>query len=163
MGYYTWSVTTFTSIYIRFLLSSRKIKLTYFTICKFGIIFVYTKKNEVWLLLLRSDATLDFRFFLFDCVERVDGVVLESSSVSEGREKEDIFLYFIKQRLMKTKWRTCINYQLTRCRRKCVTLRPNKVIKFPKRLILNPESNITHLWPWFCNLIINIMFFPLAL
>ena len=102
-------------------------------------------------------------FSLFDCVERVDGVVLESSSVSEDREKEDIFLYFIKQRLMKTKWRTCINYQLTRCRRKCVTLRPNKVIKFPKRLILNPESNITHLWPWFCNLIINIMFFPLAL
>ena len=50
------------------------------------------KKNEVWLLLLRSDTTLDFHFFrLFDCVKRVDGVVLDSSSVSEGREKEDIF------------------------------------------------------------------------
>ena len=52
---------------------------------------------------------IGFSFFrLFDCVERVDGVVLDSSSVSEGREKEDIFLYFIKQKLMKTKWWTCI-------------------------------------------------------
>ena len=66
--------------------------------------FRLNEKNEVWLLLLRSDTTLDFHFFrLFDCVEHVDDVVLDSSSVSEGREKEDIFLYFIKQRLMKTK------------------------------------------------------------
>jgi hypothetical protein len=94
MGYQTRCVSTFTSICIRFLLSSRKIKLTYFTICEFRIIFVYSKKKEVWLLLLRSDTTLDFHFFrlLFDRVE-VERVVLESSSVSEGKEKEDIFFF----------------------------------------------------------------------
>ena len=81
---------------------------------------------------------MDFHFFrLFDCVERVDGVVLDSSSVSEGREKEDIFLYFIKQRLTN-------NELIFNSQDVGVILRPNKVIKFPKRLIPNPDSRIEY-------------------
>ena len=70
--------------------------------------------------------------FTDDCVERVDGVVLDSSSVSEGREKEDIFLYFIKQRLTN-------NELIFNSQDVGIILRPNKVIKFPKRLIPIPE------------------------
>src|SRR5437660_176777 len=81
---------------------------------------------------------IGFSFFrLFDCVERVDGVVLDSSSVSEGREKEDIFLYFIKQRLTN-------NELIFNSQDVGVILRPNKVIKFPKRLIPSPDSQIEY-------------------
>ena len=52
-------------------------------------------------LLLRSAVTLDFYFFrMFEEVERVDGVVLESSSVSEateGKDERDIFFIFVKR------------------------------------------------------------------